>query len=67
MAKTKNAIQIKMAQAAEDARQSYPKGGTSLSVAQWMDAHYIKAGYKNLSKIMMQEEGIRPVQSLLQE
>ncbi len=67
MSEQSKAISAKMAQAAETARQTYPKGGTALQAAEWMQKNYISAGYKNLSKIMLQEEGIRPIQSLLKD
>jgi hypothetical protein len=50
----------KMNAAAEEARKEYPKGKLSADVGSWMNKWFMKAGYKRLSIIILQEENIRP-------
>lgn len=52
-----NDIKARMDAAAAEAAKSIPITGTARDLADWIKEHYMKAGYKRLSKIILQAFG----------
>lgn len=45
----------KMDAAAEEARKDLPSHEHTMVVAEWIDKHYLTAGYKRLCRLLLEE------------